>query len=68
MSSVIEKKVLSQLLAECYHDATRKDGLIDFVTQIRPRENDYKGKYSISQKDLAHLFSETVWKEAKHAG
>jgi hypothetical protein len=57
--------VNEKLLSACYHDATRKDGLIDFTSKIRTEKNDLSGKFFVKQNDLTRLFSKDAWSELK---
>jgi hypothetical protein len=57
-----------QDLRNCYRDATRKGGLIDFSRKVRTDANDLSGKYSIHRDDIAALFSASVWRDCKKAG
>ncbi len=66
--SIANKAPYEQILKECYHDATRKGGLIDFTKAIRTDKNNLQGKYSIAQEDLTKLFSDKVCKDCKKVG
>ncbi len=56
------------ILKECYVEATKKKGLIDFTKEIRTENNDLSGKYSLKQARLAKLFSSAVWIDASKKG
>ncbi|MEI8301254.1 MAG: hypothetical protein WCG10_06585 [Chlamydiota bacterium] len=68
MSVSFNKQLCEKALRECYHDATCKGGLIEFTQQIRTYENNFQGKYSVTQEDLTKLFSEKVWRDCKKVG
>lgn len=63
--SVSSKKdhTTCKLLDECYQEATRKNGLIDFTKKVLGNNN--RGKYSIKTTDLSNLFSAKIWDERK---
>ncbi len=50
------------LLKASYQDAK---SLIEFTKQVRTKENDFSGKYSVKQAHLDHLFSPAVWSAQK---
>lgn len=63
IASLSDKAKCQTLLKECYKEATKKNGLIDFTKEIVTEEVDFSGKYSLSRSRLTNLFSNTVWKE-----
>lgn len=68
MSALINDHASMQSLRDCYQDAVRKDGLIAFAKKIRTENNDLRGKYSLNQRELSSLFSDTVWCDCKKPG
>lgn len=62
--NAIDKKSCQELLMECYRDATRKDGLIEFTRSMRANEI----KYSLTPDHLNRLFASNVWVECPKKG
>ena len=54
-------------IQECYHNATSKNGLIDYTIEIRGPKNDNSGKYSEKTSRVNRLFQSAIWKEKKAA-
>ncbi len=61
-------KQRQDLLREAYHEVTRNNGLRDFILEVRTRNNDLSGKYSVKQARLATLFSNVIWREMPKGG
>jgi hypothetical protein len=68
MASQVRSKVTQDMLYESCREVTRKNGLVDFIYEVRGSENHMSGKESIKQADLDNLFSKKVWKEHDKAG
>lgn len=56
------------LLRLSYHNATVKNGLIDFTKEVRGPNNDFQGKYSVTHKRLKSLFPPSVWEPISKIG
>jgi len=63
--STLSPKVREDFLIESFNNATRRQGEISFLREVRTEKNDDFGKYSVKLDRLRNIFKSSVWFQHK---